>query len=130
MSTARARSLRKHLSPPEAKLWNALRIEALRPYHFRRQVPIGPFYVDFASHLVSLIIEVDGVQHFSDTALADDARRDAFLRQRGYRVMRFTTPDVFDRLNDVIRTIEQYCTSGAPHPPAAPVPLPARGRDD
>jgi len=61
MSIIRARSLRKRLSPPEAKLWNALRIEALRPYHFRRQVPIGPFYADFASHSASLVVEVDGL---------------------------------------------------------------------
>ena len=117
MSTQRARSLRKRLSPPEARLWNALRLEALQPYHFRRQVPIGPFYADFASHTARLIVEVDGASHFTDAAIAYDARRDAFLRSRGYHVLRFTTPDILNHLNDVVRTIEELCAPGVPHPP-------------
>ncbi|WP_143154498.1 DUF559 domain-containing protein [Devosia limi] len=57
MSVQRARQLRKIMSTPEAKLWNALR--ELRPlgYHFRRQVPLGPYYADFVCHRSCLVIE-------------------------------------------------------------------------
>ena len=135
MSIARARTLRRQMSPPEARLWNVLRMDPLRAFHFRRQVPIGPYYADFASHAAKLVIEVDGGQHFTDAGLAHDTRRDAFLRQRGYRVVRFTTTDVLGRLDDVARLIQQLVgledgetrRKVHPHPPAAPVPPPRKG---
>jgi very-short-patch-repair endonuclease len=42
----RARRLRRRLTPPEARLWIALRNEQLG-MHFRRQHPIGPYILDF-----------------------------------------------------------------------------------
>ena len=56
MSIARARSLRRKMPPAEARLWTLLRTPALRPHHFRRQVPLGPYYADFASHGVRLVV--------------------------------------------------------------------------
>ena len=73
---------------------SALRTAELKPHHFRRQVPLGPYYADFASHGARLVIEVDGSGHFTDAASTYDARRDAFLRAEGYRVLRVTTLDV------------------------------------
>lgn len=105
MTIARARSLRRQISPAEARLWNALRTEQLRPYHFRRQMPVGPFYADFASHRASLIVEVDGSGHFTDDATDSDTRRDAFLRSQGYRVLRVTSSDVLNRLDGVFAAI-------------------------
>jgi very-short-patch-repair endonuclease len=105
MTTARARSLRRRLSPAEARLWNALRTEPLKPWHFRRQMPLGPYYADFASIGAKLIVEVDGSQHFTDEAIASDARRDASLRTKGYRVLRVTMADVLNRLDGVCAAI-------------------------
>ena len=78
----------------EARLWNLLRQPPLKALHFRRQVPFAPYYVDFASHLVKVIIEVDGSQHADDQAMSYDAQRTAFLESRGYRVLRFANADV------------------------------------
>ena len=105
MSIARARSLRRSLSPAEARLWNALRTGHLKPWHFRRQVGVGPYYADFASLGAALIVEVDGSGHFTDEAGAYDARRDAFLRSKGFRVLRVTTSDVLNRLDSVYAAI-------------------------
>ncbi len=105
MSITRARSMRRRMSPPEARLWNALRMEPLRALHFRRQVPLGPYYADFASHTARLIIEVDGSAHTTDDAIAYDARRTAFLAAEGYRVLRFTTLDVLHHLDAVFATL-------------------------
>jgi very-short-patch-repair endonuclease len=49
-----------------------------------------------------LVVEVDGASHFEDDARAYDVRRDAFMVARGFRVLRVTTTDVFNRLDDVI----------------------------
>lgn len=93
------------MSPPEARLWNALRLPSLRPLHFRRQVPLGPYYADFASHRARLVIEVDGSTHFTDDGIEYDARRTAFLRGQGYRVLRFTTPDILGNIEAVVAAI-------------------------
>jgi very-short-patch-repair endonuclease len=105
MSITRARTLRRHMSPPEARLWNVLRAQQFRPYHFRRQVPFGPYYADFASHRARLVVEVDGSGHFTDDATAHDTRRTAFLHTQGYRMLRFTTADVLNHLDGVLTAI-------------------------
>ena len=97
MSTGRARSLRKRLSFAEAAMWKLVRLDELRNLHFRRQVPIGPYYADFASHAVRLIVEVDGMHHATSGGIAFDLKRDAFLRSQGYRVLRLWAPDVLRR---------------------------------
>jgi very-short-patch-repair endonuclease len=93
------------MSPPEARLWNALRAEPLSDFHFRRQVPLGPYYADFASHRGRLVIEVDGATHGTDASIARDERRTAFINGQGYVVLRFATTDILGRLDDVIATI-------------------------
>jgi len=105
MSVERARQLRKTMSAPDARLWNALR--GLRPlgHHFRRQVPLGRYIVDFCSHRTRLAIEVDGYLHFSDRARAHDAARDVFIRSQGYRVLRVTNFDVMQNLDGVLTVI-------------------------
>ena len=115
MSIARARSLRRRMSPPEARLWNALRLPPLQTLHFRRQVPLGPYYADFAAHAARLVIEVDGSTHSSDDAIAYDAHRTAFLTRQGYRVLRFATPEILGNFDGVLETIR----SALPPPPSS-----------
>jgi len=93
------------MSPPEARLWNLLRSEPLIRFHFRRQVPIGPYYADFASHRARLVIEVDGATHGTDAAVAYDQRRTAFIETQGYRVIRFATSEILGRLDEVAASI-------------------------
>ncbi|MCP8884908.1 cobaltochelatase subunit CobN [Devosia sp. XJ19-1] len=83
----RSRTLRSGSTPPERVLWSLLR-QSFKEHHFRRQVPIGSYFADFASHRSRLVIELDGDTHGSDQAQAHDARRDAFLQSAGYRVLR------------------------------------------
>ena len=114
MSVERARQLRKNMSRPEAKLWNALR--ELRPlgHHFRRQVPIGPYYADFCCHRKNLVIEVDGDTHFHDHALAHDKARDVLVRREGYRILRVTNQDVMQNTDGVIDAVQNLLNH--PHP--------------
>ena len=82
-------------------MWTMLRAEPFKPFHFRRQVQIGPYYADFASLKVKLVIEVDGSQHFEDEAIAYGERRNRFVEAEGYRVLRFTTIDVLRQMDGV-----------------------------
>ncbi|MGV3491500.1 MAG: endonuclease domain-containing protein [Devosia sp.] len=109
MSITRARSLRRRMSPAEAVIWTHLRNEPFKPFHFRRQAPIGPYYADFASHAVKLVVEIDGSTHFEDAAVEYDARRDAFMRAQGFRLLRVTTLDVRTNLDGVLAAILAAC---------------------
>ena len=101
----RARELRKTMPAPEARLWNALR--EIRPlgYHFRRQVPLGCYYADFACHARRLVIEVDGDTHGSEAAAMHDAQRDAFIAAQGYRILRVGNDEVMHNLDGVMSHI-------------------------
>lgn len=57
--TPLARDLRQQMTDAERFLWSRLRRRFLGA-KFRRQVPLGPFIVDFACMRSKLVIEVDG----------------------------------------------------------------------
>lgn len=99
-----ARRLRKSMTPAERVLWRALR-EALPDCHWRKQVPLGPYYADFALHSAKLIIEVDGGQHA--IATAHDAERTRFLQSEGFRVLRFWNNDVLSNTDGVLQRIAE-----------------------
>jgi len=106
-----ARTLRKALTPAESKLWAYLRKRQAGGVKFRRQHPIGPYITDFCSLSHRLVIEVDGSGHLNWTEY--DARRTAYLEQRGYRVIRFWNHQVLNDIEEVMREIELHLL---PHP--------------
>ena len=98
-TVTRARDLRRNATDAEKKLWAGLR-QAFPALRFRRQVPVGPYFVDFLSVRAGLVIEVDGGQHEADAA--HDARRTTVLNQHGFRVERFWNDDVLTNLDGVL----------------------------
>ena len=100
-----ARALRKVTPPQEARVWTRLR--KLRPqgHHFRRQVPIGAYVVDFACLKRRLIVEIDGSQHGMDEHRLRDQRRDDALAALDYRVLRFWNSAVREDIDGVMDTI-------------------------
>jgi very-short-patch-repair endonuclease len=101
----RSRSLRRNLTDSERIIWYAVRAHRLNGASFRRQTPIGPFIVDFVCHDHRLIIEIDGAQHFEAEHEKRDSRRDAYLKARGYRVLRFNNHDVMKNRRGVLEAI-------------------------
>ena len=66
---ARARELRRDMSPPERALWRILRAHRLEDIKFTRQVEAGPYYIDFAARRERLAIELDGESHAATRAV-------------------------------------------------------------
>src|ERR1700684_4274400 len=102
----RARALRRAATEAEKKLWWHLRRKLpLYGTYFRRQVPLGPYFADFACLKHRLVIELDGDQHTTPDAQRHDAERTAFLEAQGFRVLRFWNDQVFSGIDGVIDTI-------------------------
>jgi len=106
-SIGRARSLRSHMTDAEKKLWSRLRAKQLG-VHFRRQVPQGPYYCDFACISAKLVIEADGSQHGTKRSLIYDSKRDDFLRGRGFMVLRFSNKDILTNIDNVVGKIMEH----------------------
>ena len=102
---SRARALRASSTDAERLVWAALRAHRLNGASFRRQAPIGGYIVDFVCHAARLVIEIDGGQHFEPEHERRDARRDAFLRSRGFRILRFNNNEVMTNRAGVLETI-------------------------
>ena len=96
----------------EKRLWHHLRELQLSGFKFRRQQIINRFIVDFYCPEARFVIEVDGGIHKKHYRL--DAERDAFLRDFGYRIVRFTNQEIFIRLPKVLNRIQSLCAEARP----------------
>jgi very-short-patch-repair endonuclease len=115
---ARARSLRRDSTDAERIIWNALRAHRPHGASFHRQTSIDPYIADFVCRSASLIVEIDGGQHFEEVGLKRDLRRDAFLNAIGYRVIRFNNYDVMANRVGVLEAI----AAAIEHSPSPPSP--------
>src|SRR5579872_3683310 len=124
--TKMARGLRSRMTDAERKLWFALRDRRFQSFKFRRQVPIGPYVADFMSYASRLVVEVDGGQHAEP---GRDARRDRWLAENNFRVVRFWNNEVLRNLEGVLTALADELTN-TPHPASrlgSTPPSPARG---
>ncbi|HEV7717876.1 MAG TPA: endonuclease domain-containing protein [Arsenicitalea sp.] len=124
--TGRARTLRKDGTDPQNRLWYFLRNRSLGGFKFARQVPVGPYFADFACREASLIVELDGGQHAESDR---DRRRTAFLNSQGYSVLRFWNSEMFENRDGVLQSI-LATLEGNPSPDLrfAPATLSPTGR--
>lgn len=120
----RARQLRNRMTDAELRLWLRLRCQQLNEFRFRRQIPIGPYIVDFVCFRARLIVEVDGGQHA--TAVAADAQRTEWLESQGFRVLRFWNSAVLCELDSVAGEIRKALSIARTALPNTPT----RGREN
>ena len=104
----RARRMRREATRAEAHLWNALRASRLGGWKWKRQVPFGPYILDFLSVDAALVVEVDGGQH-SDAA-EYDTHRTAYLERQGLKVIRFWNTDVLTNRDGVCLAVLAACS--------------------
>ena len=114
--TAIARKLRKVDTWAEQLLWRWLRDRRFSAYKFRRQHPMGPHTLDFFCMEAKVNLELDGSQHGHPEHLQADAERDAWLVERGIKVLRFWNARLRREKEVVREAIWQALQERAPRP--------------
>ncbi len=104
--TRLARYLRRTMTPAQSRLWDYLRLRQVDGWKFRRQHPIGPYFVDFYCPAARLIVQiVSPAPDEIDFSEADDPLRTAALEARGCRVLTFNSFEVEDNIDGVMDAI-------------------------
>src|ERR1700742_1426306 len=88
-----ARLLRRNPTDAERILWQALTTDRRFAGQFKRQTPVGRHIPDFVSFVHRLAIELVNPEETEVIAQDRDARQ-AWLEQRGYRVVRMQAGEV------------------------------------
>ncbi|HEX8263434.1 MAG TPA: DUF559 domain-containing protein [Allosphingosinicella sp.] len=81
---------------------------------------MGPYALDFFCHQSGLAIEVDGIAHEMGDNPRRDARRDAWLAERGVMTFRVTAADVLGETEAVVRMVVHLCRERSPPPNSSP----------
>ena len=126
---ARARELRRPMTPQEARLWQHLRSKQLYGIKFRRQHLLDRFILDFFCYQHQLVIEVDGGHHAQPEQQDYDLARTEWLEGRGLKVIRFTNRDIDTNIEGVLQEIARHCGIEDPSSPIGgkSKPSPRRG---
>ena len=101
-----ARTLRKNMTPEEKHLW----YDFLRnyPIRFSRQKVLGKYIADFYSAKASIVIELDGSQHYEERNMQKDAERTTFLEDYRLTVIRIPNNEISRNFRGVCEYIDHY----------------------
>jgi very-short-patch-repair endonuclease len=111
---ARAKALRRAMTRAEILLWRYLKAGHPDELQFRRQMPMGPYILDFVCHAAKLVVELDGESHDFEARIRRDQIRDRWLASRGYKVLRFSNDDVLRSLEGVLTVIREIAKAAPP----------------
>ena len=101
-----------------------------RPYSANREsdvpMPISPYAADFCCVALKLVVEIDGEHHRTEYGRKHDQRRDRFLAEQGYEVVRIEGYEAVRDVDGVRRLLENAISIGASSSaaPSPPAPLP------
>ena len=92
-------------SPIERRMLKSLWMNGYNPL---AQYKVGYYRLDFALLRYKIAIECDGKQwHSSPKQKAHDRKRDAYLRSRGWKVLRFSGSSINSDMSKVIKRIDK-----------------------
>ncbi len=104
-STVNARGLRREQTDEEKELWRALRAGRFAGFKFRRQHPLGDYFLDFFCPAAQLSVELDGFQHGLPEQRQRDLVREKFLSGQGIEELRFWNREWWRNRDGVLLTI-------------------------
>ena len=104
-----AKDKRKAGFLPEVAFWMQVHKGKFHGIDFDRQRVIGNYIVDFYVKYLALVVEIDGSSH--DGREEQDEIRENYLKNFGIRIFRATNQDVMNRMDYVLKELENYILS-------------------
>ena len=101
-----SQKLRKEMTKEERHLWYDF-LKSL-PITINRQKVVGNYILDFYCAKEKTAIELDGSQHFEKEVMDKDVERDAYLKEQGIKVLRYSNYDINRNFEAVCRDIEEH----------------------
>ncbi len=93
-------------SPIERRLYNGLTQHNLFPIS---QYQEGPYRIDLAFPIARIAIEADGkAYHSSPEQKAHDRKKNAYLKRKGWTVLRFSGSRIHRDLPGVVKKIKEH----------------------
>lgn len=89
-------------------LWKRLKAKQTG-FSFNRQKPILNYIADFYCKELGIVVEIDGVSHFSPEAYKKDQERDRQMRAIGLEIIRVIDSDVRKDADSVAEHIKERC---------------------
>ena len=80
------------MTKEERRLWYSF-LKGL-PITINRQKVVGNYILDFYCANAHVAIELDGSQHYLEDGQENDEKRDAFLKEQGIKVLRYSNYEV------------------------------------
>jgi very-short-patch-repair endonuclease len=103
-----SRQLKKDMTDAEKLLWSKIRYKQLKGVQFYRQKPISNYIVDFYCPKASLVIELDGGQHYDGDKKVKDRQRDGLMEDMGLKILRFSDREIFENIEAVLEKRWSY----------------------
>ncbi|HEV2649812.1 MAG TPA: endonuclease domain-containing protein [Rhizomicrobium sp.] len=100
-----AKPFRLNMTDAENLLWSRLKGVRAPGDGFIWQFPIGPFVADFACADTGIAIEIESAAHSSEAEMKYEAALTHYLGERGWRVVRLQTHEVYEHLEGVVSYI-------------------------
>ena len=121
-----AKHLRRASTPAEYLMWQLVRNRQRCQAKFRRQHKLGPYVVDFFCPEARLVLECDGLPHFTQEGIDKDRIRTQWLNRQAIEVIRFTSHEIENDTQHVVSAIDmalkRLLKQDAPPHPRAPSP--------
>ena len=96
--------LRKNATKEERHLWYDFLSKY--PVRFQRQKAIGNYIADFYCSNAKLIVEIDGLQHYSAASAKYEEERTDYLNSLGIAVIRFKNSEINNDFRNVCNKID------------------------
>ncbi|PWG60025.1 endonuclease domain-containing protein [Bifidobacterium catulorum] len=104
-NVARARKLRREMTPWERKLWYGFLRK--QPIRWQRQKPLGNRIADFYCAKAQLVVELDGGGHYTKERMEADRLRTMELNEMSLHVLRYTNREIDTRFAEVCDVIDR-----------------------
>jgi epoxyqueuosine reductase len=115
-----ADELRKNQTYPEYLAWkNIFSKKQLCGIKFLRQHTLDKYIVDFYSHALRLVIEIDWDIH--SIQKSKDNLRDWFFKSHWYKIIRIPAYEILWNCSGVFEFLREYIEKISTHPPSLPI---------